>query len=144
MHPPVRPFPVTSPRSPRRPLTLALWRTRAPGAVRRADLECLAATLQAVALHDERRWRQARTWDAAEAIGIALRHLRRAGPSGARADLVMGSVMTHAVRGDAAACNMLSHALRQLGRQRRNARARRLARDWARWPRAPRSSHEPA
>ncbi|GJE45425.1 hypothetical protein [Methylobacterium soli] len=91
-------------------------------------------TLRAVALLDERRWRQARTWDAAEAIGIALRHLRQSGPSGPRADLVMGAVMAHALRGDAAACNVLAFALRRLGLRCRNARARRLARDWARWP----------
>lgn len=121
-------------RSPRPTRTeLPLWRTRVPQAVRPAELGALATSLPDLPFHDERRWRQACTWDAAEAIGIALRQMRRWGPSGARVDIAMGAVLVHAMQGDAASCHVLSHALRRRGRGG-DAAALRLAAHWSRWP----------
>jgi hypothetical protein len=98
---------------------LHLWRTSGPDGIDRREADRLAEILTGVELLGEPRWRAARSWDAAEAAGVALRHLRRHGAAGTRADIAMSAVLLHALRGCATSRAVVVHA-----RRRRTSRGR--------------------
>lgn len=97
---------------------LYLWRHANFDDIRREDIERLALSLDRVELLGEPRWRAARGWDAAEAAGVALRHLRAHGAAGLRTNIAMSAVLLHAVGGCAASRAVVTHARRRLTRRR--------------------------
>lgn len=118
-----------STRRTRDPLTL--WRTTHPARITRADVDSIARRLAATEILHERRWRRARAGDAAAAAAIAIDHLRGLREGNALSDLVLGNLVVLAVRGDATAPVILSHALSTLGRiDPTDSRLPRLAASW--------------
>ncbi|MCJ2087008.1 hypothetical protein MKK88_13560 [Methylobacterium sp. E-005] len=100
--------------SGRRREPLHLWRTASLDDIRHRDIERLARSLDRVELLGEPRWRAARSWDAAEAAGVALRHLSVHGAVGPGADVAMSAVLIHACGGCAASRAVVAHARRRL------------------------------
>lgn len=93
---------------------LHLWRAARLDVIDRTEIHRLAESLARVELLGEPRWRAARSWDAAEAAGVALRHLRRHRAAGPRADVAMSAVLLHALRGCAASRVVVAHVRRRL------------------------------
>lgn len=104
--------------SARRREPLHLWRTASLDDIRNWDIERLARSLDRVEFLGEPRWRAARAWDAAEAAGVALRHLRVHGAVGPGADVAMSAVLVHAFGGCAASRAVVAHARRRLAPDR--------------------------
>ncbi|GEO97871.1 hypothetical protein [Methylobacterium haplocladii] len=89
------------------------------------------ALFDSVAIHDG-RWPGVRRGDAASAVGVAVRVLRRPGLPSPVCDIAMSAVLVHAVTGDPAAALVLAHGLQRLARGRRDAaRLNGRARLWA-------------
>lgn len=100
---------------------LEIWRRRNPADITpEAVVEIRRALAGPILLH-HRRWLGATTGDDAAAVAVAIELLRRQGTGTTFADLVMSSLVVHAMAGNAAAAMVLAHGLASLSHGRPDA-----------------------
>lgn len=121
----------------RRACPLPLWRTRDPADITASEVSALADALSTVAILRERRWPAARAGDPAAAAAVAIDRIRRHGPEGPLADVVMGNLVVLAHRDASPTARLvLALALRSLARLHPGRTdLDRIAEGWARQPR---------
>jgi hypothetical protein len=89
------------------------WRTLPADGFDSSRKSVLRATLSTIAILDEPTWRSAAGGSAAAAIGLALR-LNPSRSTSAAYDLIVTSLAICAADGNAAACIVMSHVLRNI------------------------------
>jgi hypothetical protein len=89
------------------------WRTLPADAFDSSRKSVLRATLSTIAIFGEPTWRSAVGGSAAAAIGLALR-LNPSRSTSAAYDLIVTSLAICAADGNAAACIVMSHVLRNI------------------------------
>jgi hypothetical protein len=89
------------------------WRTLPADGFDSSRKSALRATLSTIAIFDEPTWRSAAGGSAAAAIGLALR-LNPSRSTSAAYDLIVTSLAICAADGNAAACIVMSHVLRNI------------------------------
>ena len=99
-----------------RPCPLPLWRTREPARIAPGEVVDLAGVLASTAILRERRWPAARAGDPAAAVAVAIDQIRRRGPDGPLADVIMGNLALLALRGEPTSRVVLGLAIRALAR----------------------------
>jgi ABC-type protease/lipase transport system fused ATPase/permease subunit len=117
-HGTMRPQDHGSPRARRRKAAcpLTLWRTRDPARISPAEVLRLAKLLAAIEILHERRWKAARTGDAAAAAAVAMDHLHGRASRTRLTDVILGNLVVLAFGGDATAGVIIAHALETFGR----------------------------
>jgi hypothetical protein len=89
------------------------WRSLPADGFNSCRKSVLRATLSTIAIFDEPTWRSAVGGSAAAAIGLALR-LNPSRSTSAAYDLIVTSLAICAADGNAAACIVMSHVLRNI------------------------------
>ncbi|KQO59652.1 MULTISPECIES: hypothetical protein [unclassified Methylobacterium] len=95
---------------------LTLWRTQDPARISPAEVLRLAKLVATIEILHERRWKAARTGDAAAAAAVAIDHLHGRASRTRLTDVILGNLVVRAFGGDATAGVIIAHALETLGR----------------------------